>query len=104
QNLPRARFLATDKFLNGLRLPTGHRVVPVPSPFCHFRGAVMMYDPETRVLFSGDLFGGLTDAQAQGLWADESDWPGMRAFHQLYMPTNTALARTVQAIRALQPA
>ena len=104
QNLPRARFLATDKFPNGLRLPTGHRVVPVPSPFCHFRGAVMLYDPETRVLFSGDLFGGLTDAQAQGLWADESDWPGMRAFHQLYMPTNAALARTVQAIRALQPA
>lgn len=103
-NLPRQRFIATDRFLPGLPLPTGHKVIPVPSPFCHFRGAVMLYDPQTRVLFTGDLFGGLTDASADGLWADESDWPGVRAFHQLYMPTNAALARAVAAIRALQPA
>jgi serine/threonine-protein kinase len=31
----------------------------VPTPFCHFRGAVAFYDPELRTLFSGDLFGGL---------------------------------------------
>lgn len=104
QNLPRSRFVATDRFLQGMRLPTGHRVLPVPSPFCHFRGAVMLYDPETRVLFTGGLFGGLTDAQAEGLWAEESDWAGIRAFHQLYMPTNAALARVVKTIRALEPA
>lgn len=102
-NLPRNRFIATEKFAQGLSLPTGHRLLPVPSPFCHFRGAVMLYDPETRVLFSGDLFGGLTDANAQGLWADESDWSGIRAFHQLYMPVNAALARAVAAIRRLDP-
>src|SRR5690606_23581297 len=55
QNLPRDRFIPTEKFKTGIRLPTGHRVIPVPSPFCHFRGAVMLYDPETRVLFTGDL-------------------------------------------------
>jgi flavorubredoxin len=103
-NLPRARFVATDKFSSGLKLPTGHRILPVPSPFCHFRGAVMLYDLETRVLFTGDLFGGLTAADAQGIWADESDWNGMRAFHQLYMPTNVALARAVATIRKLDPA
>lgn len=103
QNLPRNRFIATEKFAQGLSLPTGHRLLPVPSPFCHFRGAVMLYDVETRVLFSGDLFGGLTDASAQGLWAEESDWAGIRAFHQIYMPVNAALARTVAAIRKLDP-
>lgn len=102
-NLPRARFVATDKFASGLQLPTGHKVLPVPSPFCHFRGAVMLYDPETRVLFTGDLFGGLTDANAQGIYADESDWNGIRAFHQIYMPSNAALARAVQTIRRLDP-
>lgn len=102
-NLPRARFAPTDKYGHGLPLPTGHRLLPVPSPFCHFRGAVMLYDLETRVLFTGDLFGGLTEPGAQGIWADESDWSGMRAFHQLYMPSNAALARTMQAIRALDP-
>ena len=27
----------------------------VPTPFCHFRGAMALYDPEQRVLYSGDL-------------------------------------------------
>jgi glyoxylase-like metal-dependent hydrolase (beta-lactamase superfamily II) len=103
-NLPRNRFVATEKFSQGLKIPTGHKLLPVPSPFCHFRGAVMLYDPQTRVLFSGDLFGGLTVAHAQGLWAEESDWTGIRAFHQLYMPVNAALVRAVAAIRKLQPA
>ncbi len=103
QNLPRARFIATEKFSHGLNVPTGHRLLPVPSPFCHFRGAVMLYDPETRVLFSGDLFGGVTEVSAQGLWADESDWTGIRAFHQIYMPVNQALQRVVRTIRELDP-
>lgn len=102
-NLPRQRFVATDRLKHGLRFPTGHVLQPVPSPFCHFRGAVMLYDPETRVLFTGDLFGGMTDPSARGLWADETDWAGMRAFHQLYMPTNAALARVVSTIRQLDP-
>lgn len=104
QNLPRGRFIATEKFSHGLNVPTGHRLLPVPSPFCHFRGAVMLYDPQTRVLFTGDLFGGITDVNAQGLWADESDWTDIRAFHQIYMPVNLALQRVVAVIRKLEPA
>lgn len=104
QNLPRKRFVPTEKYAQGLRLPTGHVLLPVPSPFCHFRGAVMLYDPQTRVLFTGDLFGGLTEAKAASLYADESDWAGVRAFHQIYMPVNAALKRTVEAIQALTPA
>ncbi|ATB26877.1 hypothetical protein [Melittangium boletus] len=103
-NLPRNRFIPTEKFTQGLSVPTGHKLLPVPSPFCHFRGAVMLYDPQTRVLFTGDLFGGLTDSKAQGLWAEESDWTGIRAFHQIYMPVNSALVRAVAAIRQLTPA
>lgn len=99
--LPRDRFFATERFKSGMRLPTGHKLIPVPTPFCHFRGAVMLYDPETRVLFSGDLFGGLTDKEAEGIWADDTDWRGMRAFHQMYMPTNAALAAAVASIRKL---
>lgn len=102
--VPRERYFGTDKRTSGFRLPTGQVIVPVPSPFCHFRGAVMMYDPETRVLFSGDLFGGLTDINATGLFADDTDWRGMRAFHQLYMPSNKAIRLAIQAIKALDPA
>ncbi|PRQ04045.1 Nitric oxide reductase [Enhygromyxa salina] len=102
-NLPRENYVDVDRFKRGMRLATGDVLMPVPSPFCHFRGAVMLYDPSTRVLFSGDLFGGLTDASASGIWADESDWRGMRAFHQLYMPANQAVRATIERIRALDP-
>ncbi|MDC0748153.1 protein kinase domain-containing protein [Polyangium mundeleinium] len=102
-NLPPERYVDTARFPRGFDVPTGHMMLPVPSPFCHFRGAVMLYDPETRVLFTGDLFGGLTPIEARGLWADESDWAGIRAFHQTYMPTNRVLTRAMDVIRALDP-
>jgi hypothetical protein len=98
-----ARAVYTERYVSGMGLPTAHKLVFVPSPFCHFRGAVMAYDPATRVLFSGDLFGGLSPRDAQGLHADLTDWPGMRTFHQTYMPTNSALRLAVAAIRALSP-
>jgi glyoxylase-like metal-dependent hydrolase (beta-lactamase superfamily II) len=103
-NVPRERFVAVEKFPHGFKLPNEERILPVPSPFCHFVGAWMLYDPQTRVLFTGDLFGSLTDKNAEGMYADESDWAGMRAFHQIYMPTNKALALAVQRIRTLTPA
>ena len=76
----------------------------MPTPFCHFRGALALYDPQTRVLFSGDLFGGLTPEGDLELDARGEEWPGIRAFHQLYMPARQALKRAVDAIRALTPA
>lgn len=102
-NLPRDRFVNTDASRRGTTVPTGHVWIPVPSPFCHFRGAVMLYDPETRVLFSGDLLGGLTEPGPRSLWAEPADWSGIRAFHQVYMPANRALLAAVRAIRKLDP-
>ena len=60
----------TDAARRGFDVPTGHRLIPVPTPYCHFRGAVMLYDPETRVLFSGDLLGGITAPGPHDLWAE----------------------------------
>jgi len=103
-NIPRDRFVPLERFPSGFRVPSGEKLLPVPSPFCHFVGASMLYDPQTRVLFTGDLFGSLTDKDAEGLYADETDWAGMRAFHQIYMPTNRALKHAIANIRALDPA
>lgn len=102
--LRRDRFVATDRARNGvMTLPTGDRIQVVPSPFCHFRGAVMLYDPHTRVLFTGDLFAGLTEQGTSRLDAIESDWTGVRAVHQLYMPSSLAIRRVIDAIRKLDP-
>lgn len=102
--LRRDRFVATERAREGvITLPTGQRMQVVPSPFCHFRGAVMLYDPQTRVLFSGDLFAGLTEQGTSRLDAVESDWTGVRAVHQLYMPSGAAIRRVINAIRKLDP-
>ena len=76
----------------------------VPTPFCHFRGAMAFYDPEIRVLFSGDLFGGVNQLGRVHLFAEEDDWNGIAQFHQIYMPTREVLRYAVRQIRNLQPA
>lgn len=96
------RFFSTERYgRQGVVLTTGHRLQFIPSPYCHFRGATMLYDLETRILFTGDLFGGLSFHPA--LWADESSWRGMKAFHQIYMPHREALRFAVENIRKLKP-
>jgi glyoxylase-like metal-dependent hydrolase (beta-lactamase superfamily II) len=93
-----------NKIANGsLRLPGGQRLQMVPTPFCHFRGAVAFYDPEIQVLFSGDLFGGLNSPGRTQLYAQEEDWPGIAQFHQIYMPTREVVSRALRLIRALDP-
>lgn len=82
-------------------LTTGHIIQFVPSPFCHFRGAVMLYDIESKILFSGDLFGGLS--YKKGIFADENWWEGIKAFHQIYMPTKEALYYAIENIKKLKP-
>lgn len=75
----------------------------VPTPFCHFRGAMAFYDPELRTLFTGDLFGGLNRLGRVQLEAEESDWAGIAQFHQIYMPIREALRYAIRQIKSLDP-
>ncbi len=81
-----------------------HRWQLVPTPFCHFRGAMAFYDPELRTLFTGDLFGGLNQLGLVHLEAQEDDWLGIAQFHQIYMPTREALRYAIRQIKTLDPA
>jgi flavorubredoxin len=74
----------------------------VPTPFCHFRGAMAFYDPELRTLFSGDLFGGLNRLGRVHLFAEASDWSGIAQFHQIYMPTREALWYAIRSTARLR--
>ena len=96
------RFHPTERYgRQGVVLSSGHHLQFVPTPYCHFRGATMLYDLETRILYTGDLFGGLS--HTPNFWADERNWEGMKAFHQIYMPVQEALRLAVQSIRKLDP-
>lgn len=82
-----------------VRLKTGHILIFVPTPYCHFRGSWAIYDETERVLMSGDLFGGLSETS--DLYATEESWEGMKIFHQIYMPANIALKNAINNIRRL---
>ncbi len=87
-----------------LNLTTGHRIKYLLSPYCHFRGAFLTYDPETQILYTGDLFAGLSlGDRIRNLWADENSWEGMAMFHRIYMPSNKAIKLVIQQIRKLSP-
>ncbi len=95
-------YRSTESFPGGrARMKTGQELQFVPSPYCHFRGAVMLYDKESRVLFTGDLFGGLSFIP--DLQADERHWEGVKTFHQIYMPTRESIALALDNIRKLDP-
>jgi len=100
--LDSTKFRAVERFKNmRIVMPTGHKIQFIPTPFCHFRGACMLYDIESRILFSGDFMGGIA---ATRLFATRANWSGIKAFHQLYMPSNEAIRLAVRRIRDLQPA
>lgn len=102
-NAPSTTFRAIERFRDlktAFNTDPSHRIQFIPTPFCHFRGACMLYDLETRVLFTGDFLGGIA---AVGLEATPSNWAGIKAFHQLYMPSNDAIRLAVQRIRKLDP-
>lgn len=82
---------------------TGHRIKFIPAYFCHFRGAMMLYDLESRVLFTGDFMGGINNIEGNPVYATEKAWDGILLFHSIYMPSNIALRETVDRIGLLNP-
>ncbi len=75
----------------------------IPARYCHFRGAAMVYDYESRILFTGDFFAGVNTRKSDGIYATEESWEGIKLFHQLYMPTNKAIKTAIESISMLNP-
>ncbi|MFP4362778.1 MAG: MBL fold metallo-hydrolase [Spirochaetia bacterium] len=71
----------------------------IPTPYLHFPGSIMTYDPETEILFSSDLFGAY--GEAPQLFADPGYMESMLAFHEHYMPSNELLRESMERIEGL---
>jgi len=80
---------------------SSHVIEFVPTPYCHFVGAFALYDRKNRILFTGDLFGGLSPANNLDLFATEEHWDGIKTFHQIYMPSKKAIQNAIDNIRSL---
>lgn len=68
------------------------------APYLHFPGSIMSYLPDQQVLISGDLFGSIT--ADWHLYADENYLDGMKAFHEVYMPSHEILASAMQSLES----
>jgi two-component system, cell cycle response regulator len=82
-------FYLVDQHDFQLVLENGRKLQLIHAPYLHFPGSILTFDPVSKILFSGDLFGGFS--QHSGLFADEHYDEAMQSFHESYMPSNDIL-------------
>lgn len=78
-----------------LELSSGREIKFLPAPFCSSPGAFMAYDENSKTLFPGDLFSGLSPDL--DLFAGDRYKESMFAFHENYIVSHKIL------ITALKP-
>lgn len=85
---------------NDFQLMAGSRLLHFyTTPYCHSPGAFVTYDQSTKVLFSGDIFGGLEDSWQ--FLADEHYFAHIEGFHMAYMPSRDILNYALRKIESL---
>ena len=72
-----------------LTLKTGRVLDFIQTPYLHFPGAIATYDATSKVLFSSDLFGAISNEWT--LFAPPDYIEKMITFHEHYMPSNDIL-------------
>lgn len=100
-----------DRYLllpdEGGNIPMGDTVLrALPAHFLHSVGNFSFFDPESRILFSGDVGSSLVDGSVS--YAPCSDFasllPSMEGFHRRYMASNRAARLWVAMVRRVNPA
>lgn len=69
------------------------------TPYLHSPGAFVTYLPEQKILFSGDLFGGLEDNWS--FYAQDDYFKQIEGFHMSYMPSRDILNYSLNKIDKL---
>ncbi len=96
----KSKFYYVDQNQYRLRLASGRTLEFICTPYLHFPGAIITYDPESKILFSGDLFGGIS--YNWSLWADERYSDSMETFHEHYMPGHEILGPIMELLLNLE--
>jgi len=88
-----------DKHDNQLVTSSGFKLNFYTTPYCHSPGAFVSYEPKTKVLFSGDIFGGIEESW--DFYADETYFDKAKQFHQEYMPSKDIFNYALDKIEKL---
>ena len=77
----------------------------IAAHYCHSSGNFSLYDPEARILFSGDIGGAPIASPETGFFVEDfaSHAEVMRAFHERWMPSGAALKAWTHRVRNLEP-
>ena len=76
----------------------------IPAHHCHSAGNLHFFDPEAKILFSGDLGAGLVPPDYSLYVEDFSHHIRyIEGFHQRWMPSQDAIRTWVQRVRKLKP-
>lgn len=92
-----SEFYPVDENEFRLTLKSGRVLEFIFAPFLHAPGAVMTYDPQSKSLFSGDIFGAISVDWS--LFAKKDFTEPMAAFHRLYMPDNKNLRHCMEGLK-----
>ena len=83
--LIQSKYYEIDKMDNILTCSNGLTLQFYTTPYCHSPGAFVSYEPKTKVLFSGDIFGGIEESWE--FYASDDYFEKAKQFHAEYMPS-----------------
>ena len=83
--LIQSKYYEIDKMDNVLTCSNGLTLQFYTTPYCHSPGAFVSYEPKTKVLFSGDIFGGIEESWE--FYASDDYFEKAKQFHAEYMPS-----------------
>ncbi|MDX8408790.1 MAG: MBL fold metallo-hydrolase [Mariprofundales bacterium] len=78
----------------------------IPAHFLHSPGQINLFDPQSSILFSGDIgAAAVKSSQSPSAFVDDfaSHLPAIEGFHRRYMACNRALSIWVARVRQLAP-
>ena len=85
----------------GMKLDLGGQDLWVlPAHYLHSCGNFHLYDPVSKILYTGDL-GASVDGDASEVTDFDAHIPRMKGFHERYMASNRALRAWVRMVRGL---
>jgi signal transduction histidine kinase len=88
-----------DKHNNTLETSSGFKLNFLTTPYCHSPGAFVSYEPESKTLFSGDIFGGIEESWE--FYAKDDYFEKAKKFHEEYMPSKDIFNYALSKIEKL---
>lgn len=95
----KSKYYSIDEEQFLLNTKSGLTLEFITTPYCHSPGAFVTYEPDTKTLLSGDIFGGLEESWK--FYADENYFSEVKLFHENFMPSRNILNYTLKKIESL---